>query len=167
MMKPPQEEAGPRLVPVPPEAPRARRLLPVAGFITLFLVHELLGWAGAFYWYHDESFAAIRLGWYGAWEALLMGYFAVNHLRLRGQGGPGPLRLALFWAIQAAWFALGAWCFGVLFEGQPFAVEGVGAWLAAAYLLAAVAEGAGRKEPPRGSKDAYFDALSKRPWGPE
>lgn len=167
MMKPLTEEGGPPLVPVAPERGRWRRLLPPLGFIGLFLAHELLGWAGAFYWYHDESFAAVQTAWYCAWEILLMAYFAVNHVRLRGRGLMGPGRLFAFWALQAAWFAFGVWCFGVLFTGQPFAVEGVGAWLLVAYLLAALAEGAGRGAEGRGGNDKYFDELSKRPWKPE
>jgi hypothetical protein len=64
------------------------------------------------------------------------------------------------------WFTLGLWCFGVLFAAQPFAVEGVGAWLVGAYVLAALTEDLGR--PRTGRFDTgYLNALLKRPMSEE
>jgi hypothetical protein len=154
-------EAERAWVPVPREAWSFRRLLPSLGFVALVATHEILGCAAAILWYHDRSFLPLQIAWYCVWETALLVHFVSNHVKIRGH--LGPARLTLFWLIQAAWFTLGLWCFGVLFVAQPFAVEGVGAWLVGAYVLAAVAEDAGRpRTPPKGG-DSYFMELLKHP----
>jgi hypothetical protein len=164
MMKPIEDPAGPPLVPVPRERRQWRRLLPSLGFVALVAVHETLGCAAALLCYRDRSFVALQVSWYCAWEAILLAYFVHNHVMHRGL--MGAARLTAFWLAQTMWFTLGLWCFGVLFAAQPFAVEGVGAWLVGAYVLAALTEDLGR--PRTGRFDTgYLNALLKRPMSEE
>ena len=163
MMNPIEEpaETAPAPMPVPRESWSFRRLTSSLGFAALITIHELLGCAAAGLWYHDRSFVPMQVSWYCLWECALLAYFLSNHLRIRGTlSGP---RLGIFWLLQVAWFALGLWCYGVVFAAQPFAIEGVGAWLVGAYLLAILSGDLGRAKSKRKNDDSYFSEIFKHP----
>jgi hypothetical protein len=156
-MPPIADDPPPVLVPVPKQPFRIGRLLPHLGFVTLFVVHESLGCVAAWLWYHDASITALCCGWYALWQTALLIWLAVLQKRRKGPR-PSRGRLALFWGVQAAWTALGFWCFGYLFRNEPFAVEGVGGWLAAAWVFAALCDGTGRPEEGR-PVGGYFEKV--------
>ncbi|HTB22337.1 MAG TPA: hypothetical protein VK914_06500 [bacterium] len=160
-MKPLEEPPERPPLPVARETWSFRRLIPSLGFVALVSIHEVLGCVAAILWYHDRSFVPMQVAWYCAWEFAVLAYFFANHLRIRGS--LSRARLAAFWALQAAWFALGLWCYAAVFAAQAFAVEGVGGWLALAYLWAALAEDLGRPRPGRKNDDSYFSEIFKNP----
>jgi hypothetical protein len=145
-MKPkPRPSLEPSELPAYPKIGLTRRLGPFLLFLAVAGLHEGLAIYAAKAWIDDGDVMRLQLCWYCAWEGALLLFLLVNHCLL-GIRQIGRARLAVFWIIQASWAALGFWIYGVVLVKQPFAIQSVGGWILAAFILAVLSEGLGKKD---------------------
>jgi len=110
----------------PPRAARGQAWAVPLVSVLVALGHLGLIFAGVQLYYDRHAFPRVQGAYLLAWEALLLAWLAAGQWRSRHfQGGSW---LAFFWSVQAAWAALGLWCFGGWLGDLPLAVGAVPAW---------------------------------------